>query len=251
MTGAASGIGRASAELLASQGARVIVADIDDGAGKAVARSIGNGARFVHLDVSDERSWQRLVSGVGEDPGWLDGLVNAAGVDAAGDDVEHCTPVDWGRVLAINLEGTYLGCMYGLRALESRKVESGSIVNLCSVLGVVGSGETLAYSASKGGVRMLTRTVAQHAQRSGLGVRCNAIHPGYIATPMTAATIEYLSASSGRGPAEVEASLAALHPMGRLGMPEEIAHAVAYLLSDDSAYMTGAELPVDGGYLAV
>jgi NAD(P)-dependent dehydrogenase (short-subunit alcohol dehydrogenase family) len=236
VTGAGSGIGRATAEVLAANGARVLGADIDAGAVALTARATGGEA--YGLDVADPDSWAALMGAAGP----VHGLVNCAGVEAPADTIEDCTPADWERVMRINLDGTFLGTQAALRAMRAGGA-GGSVVNISSVLAIVADGETLAYASSKAAVRGLTRSAALAVAADG--IRCNTIHPGYIRTPMTE---RWLAGLDG---ADAEARLVALHPLGRLGEPREIGELALYLLSDDAAYVTGAELTIDGGYTAV
>jgi NAD(P)-dependent dehydrogenase (short-subunit alcohol dehydrogenase family) len=235
VTGAGSGIGRATARTLAAEGATAIVADIDLTAAQASARAAGGEAH--RLDVADQDSWTQLLAAAGE----VHGLVNCAGVDAPADNVEECSPADWERVMRINLDGVFLGTK-AAAAVMSRAGAGGSIVNFSSVLAIVGDGETISYGASKAAVGGLTRSAA--LALAPAGIRVNSIHPGYIRTPMTE---RWLARPEDSG----EAGLAALHPLGRIGEPEDVANLVIYLLCDESSYVTGAQLAVDGGYLAV
>jgi NAD(P)-dependent dehydrogenase (short-subunit alcohol dehydrogenase family) len=239
VSGAGSGIGRATAAHLAAAGAYVIAGDIDaESAAAAVPTGAGEGR---HLDVTDEASWAAIVSAACRAGEALHALVNCAGVDAPADNIDDCTPADWDRVMRVNLDGTFLGTKAAVQAMRGLGTP-GSIVNISSVLAIVADGETLAYAASKGAVRGLTRSVALAV--AGDGIRCNSIHPGYIRTPMT----ERWLAGGGT---TAERELIGLHPLGRLGEPADIAELALYLIGDDARYVTGAELAVDGGYLAV
>ncbi|HEV7562950.1 MAG TPA: SDR family oxidoreductase, partial [Solirubrobacterales bacterium] len=210
--------------------------DLDLGAAEASAAALA-GAEACRLDVADPDSWRGAVAGSGP----LHGLVNCAGIDVPGDNVEQCSVEDWQRVMGVNLDGTFLGTK---AVAERMRADGGggSIVNISSVLGNVADGETISYGASKAAVRGLTKSAALALAKDG--IRCNTVHPGYIRTPMTERWLESLGA-------EGERALVALHPIGRLGDPLDIARVVLYLLGEDSAYVTGSEFAVDGGYLAV
>jgi NAD(P)-dependent dehydrogenase (short-subunit alcohol dehydrogenase family) len=239
VTGAASGIGRATAERLASEGATVVVTDVQDEAGEQAAASIrdsGAAASFLHLDVADEDDWSRVVERVLSDHGRLDVLVNNAGLgDLA--TIEETSLPDWERTIAIDQTGVFLGMRASAEALKASG--HGSVVNISSIFGTSGGfGTSPAYHAAKGAVRTLTKNVALHWATEG--VRVNSIHPGFIRTPI-------LDQAKGT---EVWDAMTALTPMGRLGEPAEIAAAVAYLASDDASFVTGLELYVDGGYMA-
>jgi NAD(P)-dependent dehydrogenase (short-subunit alcohol dehydrogenase family) len=237
VSGAASGIGRATATLLAAEGAHVLAGDIDVPAVEEAARAIG--AEPHRLDVTDAHSWTTIVAAAGDG---LHGLVTCAGVDAPDDTLGACTPADWDRVMRINLDGTFLGVQAAARALREAG-RGGSIVTIASVLAVVADGATVSYGASKAAVAGLTRSAALALAPDG--IRVNTILPGYIRTPMTERWLDGLAGT------DAERELVALHPLGRLGEPHEIAGLALHLLGDDATYVTGAELAIDGGYLAV
>ena len=241
ITGAASGIGRATAAVLAAEGAAVALADIDEAGGSEAAQAIDN-AVFHRLDVTDETDWARVTDAVVERFGRLDGLVNGAGIVLAAS-IEETTLEDWRGVMAVNLDGTFLGCKHVLGAM--RVTGGGSIVNLSSVSGIVGGHNLAAYNASKGGVRLLTKSVALHCAREGYGIRCNSVHPAFVETPM----VERLVAASADAD-RARRSMARQVPLGRIAAPEEVALMIAYLISDDSAFVTGAEMVIDGGVTA-
>ena len=239
VTGAASGIGRATAHRLASEGAIVVVSDLQDEAGEQAAaelRGAGGEALFVHLDVTDENGWAGAVERVLAERGSLGILVNNAGLgDLA--PIEETTLSDWERTVAIDQTGVFLGMKSCGDALKASG--HGSVINISSIFGTSGGfGTSPAYHAAKGAVRTLTKNVALHWATEG--VRVNSIHPGFIRTPIL---------DQARG-TEVWDAMTTLTPMGRLGEPEEIAAAVAYLASDDASFVTGLELYVDGGYIA-
>jgi len=230
VTGAAGAIGSAIAEAVAQQG------------GIAVTTDLPGRAKLDHaLDVTSEADWQRTIDAIGEAPGRLDGLVNAAGIVAVGS-VEDTDFATWRRVLAINLDGTFLGCKYGMRLLRR---QGGAIVNISSVSGLVGGHNLAAYNASKGGVRLLTKSVALHGARLQPAVRCNSVHPAFIEGPMADGMIGQF-----RDPVRARERLAASVPLGRFGTPAEVAALCVYLLCDESAFVTGAEFVLDGGLTA-
>ncbi|MBL8708638.1 MAG: SDR family oxidoreductase, partial [Rhodospirillaceae bacterium] len=231
VTGAAAGIGAATADLLVERGARVIRADLRP----------GSGADWQALDVAEESAWQAVLAAVARAHGGIDILVNAAGVSLDGDVVDTCTEEIWRRTMAVNLDGTFLGCKHVIPLLRARG--GGAIVNFGSVLAQVGDGRSAAYVASKGGVRMLTHSTALYCAKFAPNVRCNLVCPGYIETRMSQ---DWLDAAGPAQRREIESA----HPMQRLGQPREVAQLVAYLASDEAATVTGAEFAVDGGYLA-
>ena len=193
------------------------------------------------LDVTAEADWQRIAAEVERQHGRLDGLVNAAGIAAVGS-IEKTDFATWRRVLSINLDGTFLGCKYAFPLLRK---QGGSIVNLSSVLGLVGSSNLAAYTASKGGVSLLTKSVALNGARYKPPVRCNAICPAFV----DGAMVDEIARST-RNPQAVQQKLMSDIPLGRLGKPAEVANLCVYLLSDDSGFITGADLPIDGGLTA-
>jgi NAD(P)-dependent dehydrogenase (short-subunit alcohol dehydrogenase family) len=238
VTGGGSGIGAACARRLAAEGASVVVTDINSANGRAIVAEIGAQALFVPLDVRDEAAWQTMLDQT-QRRGGFGGLVNAAGVAHADDSLDRCTREVWDFTLRVNLDGVFLGTKH---AILRMKVRGGSIVNIASVLANAGSADAMAYCASKGGVWLLTKSAAQHCAQKGFRIRVNSVHPGYIRTPMVG---PFLASVPG-----LEAALTARHPLGRLGTAEEVAEVVLFLLSNDSRFVSGASLAVDGGYLA-
>lgn len=238
VTGAASGIGWAIAVRLAEEGAAVLATDIQDDAGeKVVAEIIAAGGRavFVHHDVADENGWRAVVDRAQAEFGGLDVLVNNAGI---GDlhPIEDTELGDYQRTISVDQTGVFLGMKTAADLLKASG--HGSVINISSIFGISGGfGTSPAYHAAKGAVRTLTKNVALHWADS---VRVNSVHPGFIDTPILDETKN----------TEFETTMIDLTPMGRLGRPEEIAAAVAFLACDDASFITGAELYVDGGYLA-
>ncbi len=241
ITGAASGLGAASARRLHREGAFVIVTDREVEKGAAVAASLGERAVFHKLDVTSEAEWIAVIDAVIAAQGRLDVLVNNAGVGVIAS-VEDTTLEAFRFVHAVNVEGVFLGCKHAVRVM---KASGGSIINLSSVAGIAGAPDLAAYCSSKGAVRTLTKSVAMHCAKKGYGIRCNSLHPAFIDTPMVDAIV---NASSNQERARV--GLAKSIPLGKIGEPDDVAAAVAYLASDDAKFVTGVELPIDGGLLA-
>jgi 3(or 17)beta-hydroxysteroid dehydrogenase len=239
VTGAASGIGRGCARHLIAEGATVVCTDRDE-RGAQVAAEMG--ATFALLDVTDEAGWQRVVDDTVRVHGGLHVLVNAAGVAVWGD-IEKTTLAEWRFVNKVNAEGTFLGCRAALAAMKVSG--GGSIVNISSVAGLVADADAPAYCASKGAVRLLTKSVALHAARRGYNVRCNSVHPSFIDTPMVDMVVD-----GAKDSAKMRALVEKAAPLGRLGEVDDVAYMVTYLASDESKFVTGAELVVDGGLTA-
>ena len=245
ITGGASGIGRSIAEIFVEQGATVTIADIDGDRGKAVASEIG--ATFALLDVRDEVGWQQVTTEILDRHGRLDVLVNNAGTGGSGGSIEDASVDDWDRVMDINGKGVFLGCKYGVAAMKANAAPAGgSIVNMSSIAGLVGAPAIPVYSASKGAVRLLTKSVALHCAKKGYGIRCNSVHPSYTDTPMVDRMVD-----GHHNPERLRQAIVAAAPLGRMGAPADVAGAVLYLASDDSAFVTGTELTVDGGICAM
>jgi 3(or 17)beta-hydroxysteroid dehydrogenase len=242
ITGGASGLGRAMAIAFAAEGAHVAVADIDEKRGREVAKAIGEQAIFLAHDVTSEEQWLANLAEAARVFGHLDTLVNNAGIGTRGN-VEQTTLAEWRRIHAVNLEGPFLGCKHGIAWIA--KAGGGAIINISSVAGLIGARDTAAYCASKGGVRLLTKSVAMHCAHRKNGVRCNSIHPVYTDTPMVGQML-----AESRSPEKMLEALKAMVPMGRLGTPEELAAMAVYLVSDEAGFVTGAEFVFDGGYTA-
>jgi NAD(P)-dependent dehydrogenase (short-subunit alcohol dehydrogenase family) len=244
VTGAALGLGAASARMLAREGGRIVITDVKEAEGRALADELNNGGGeciFVRHDVSSEQDWARAIELTLSRFGRLDVLVNNAGVALAGG-VEATTLEQWRWLMSINLDGVFLGARH---AVPVMKRTGGSIVNLSSIEGLIGDPNLAAYNASKGGVRIFTKSLALDCAKRGYGIRANSIHPGYIRTPMVDGYVHIQE-----DPEAALDALAALHPLGHIGEPDDIAYGVLYLASDESKFVTGAELVIDGGYTA-
>ena len=238
VTGAASGIGAATARLLAGEGACVMLADIDEEGAAHVAGTIGEAVSSTFLDVCSAESWATAVAATVQRFGGWDVLVNCAGILRRGT-IEETTLETWHEVLDVNLRGTWLGAREAVRHMEGT---GGVIVNLSSVSGIVGDQDLCAYDASKGGVRLLTKAIADYATRHGLGIRCNSVHPGVIETPMVA---NYIAESE--DPLAERALWDGYTPPGVTGHPDDVGHLIVFLVSDESRLVDGAELVIDGG----
>ena len=246
VTGATSGLGAAAARRLAEEGANVLVTGRDEGRGQAVVDSIaaaGGEACFQPLDVTDEDAWQATVEHATAAHGRLDILVNNAGITRA-EPIAEVTLETWRRIMAVNADGVFLGTRSAIPAM--RRSGGGSIVNMSSVLGIVGTAHLAAYTASKGAVRYFTKCVALECARDGSGIRVNSIHPAFIATPMMDETAIRMFGDADAGRRE----FGKLHPVGHVGEPADIANGVVYLASDEAKFVTGTELVIDGGYTA-
>ncbi len=234
VTGAAEGLGRADALLLAREGAQVVITDVNESAGAATAAEIGASALFVRHDVRDEDGWRALIAQVMARYGRLDVLVNNAGVLRFGD-IETCSLEDWRFVNAVNVEGTFLGCKHAIPAM--RDSGGGSIINVSSTAAIQGYARSPAYTASKGAVQALTRSIAVHCMQRGYRIRCNAIHPHNAETPMVHRARDAVFA----GIAEADRPPLSAVP------PDGVAHTVLFLASDESSDFNGSLLNLDRG----
>jgi 3(or 17)beta-hydroxysteroid dehydrogenase len=236
VTGGASGIGAACAALLAGAGATVVVADLQ-------AAKHGTG-RFVQHDVTSEESWQSLLADVLKREGRLDIMVNNAGVSGGWATVENTTVENWRKVEAVNSEGVFLGCKHAIGGMKktsgTKRASKGSIVNVSSVAALIGSAGPTAYCASKGAVRLLSKSVALYCAEKKYDIRCNSVHPGSVDTPIFNPLYQAI------GHEQAKAMIGALHPIDRMAEPNELAELVLWLASDRSSYVTGAEFVADG-----
>jgi len=249
VTGGASGIGRGCALRLAEEGATVVITDLQDELGGAVAAEIaavGGRADYHHHDVTSEAAWVAVVEAVRQQHGRLDVLVNNAGIGIASS-ILDMTLADWQRQQAVNLDGVFLGIKHAIPLM--RESGGGSIINMSSVAGLKGSPHLAAYNATKGGVRLLTKGVALESARERWSVRVNSVHPGVIDTPIWTKLGAALLAE-GANAVDVETMAATAVPTGVLGKPVDIANGVLFLASDESSYLTGTELVIDGGLSA-
>jgi NAD(P)-dependent dehydrogenase (short-subunit alcohol dehydrogenase family) len=238
VTGGASGMGRSEAAIFAREGARVMVADILDAEGEQVAKAIGDAARFRRLDVTSESDWAAVVAATERELGKVDILVNNAGISGTYTS-DLASSEAWDRVMDINAKGVFLGMKHVQPAME--RAGGGAIVNISSISGFTGQlGVHMAYNASKGAVRIMTKAAAVQWARAG--IRVNSVHPGFMPPMRT---------SVGSANPEWRAKVLATVPMRREGKVEEVAHAVLFLASDEASYITGTELVVDGGFLAM
>ena len=229
ITGAAGTIGKTVAQAVAREGGVAIGSDLE-----------GRGAEF-DLDVTQEADWRRVMQEVGQRHGRLDGLVNSAGIGMLGT-VEETEFADYRRVMAVNVDGTFLGCKYAMPLLKQR---GGSIVNLSSISGIVAGHNLAAYNASKGAVRLLSKSVALYGARLKPQVRSNSVHPSFVESDMVDAMLRSVP-DAGKAREKMTRDI----PLGRFADPKEIAAVAVYLLSDESAFTTGAEFPIDGGLSA-
>jgi len=248
ITGAAQGLGEAMARALAAEGAKVAVADLKFEQAQAVAASLntshGAGAALaVALDVTDENQWTAALDRAAGALGGLSGLINNAGITGGAVGLEQTSLEDFRRVMAVNVDSVFLGAKHALKYL--RDAQPASIVNISSIAGLIASHNTPAYNASKAAVWLLSKNIALYCAKKGWDIRSNSIHPTFIDTPI----LDPLRAALGAE--AVHAKLARQVPLGRIGSPEDVAQAAIYLISDESRFMTGAELKIDGGISAM
>ena len=240
VSGASRGIGAATARLFAQEGATVIIGDVLEQQGQQTANDIGRDggkARFIRLDVTKPGDWEKAVRLALDAYGTLDVLVNTAGIQIARPSFLEVTPDDWEKVMAVNATGVFLGARSVAPAMKDQR--SGSIINISSISGIVGISASAGYAASKGAVRSFTKYLA--IQMAPFKVRANSIHPGGVWTDLTA---------SGYSKPELLQRSVDEHPIGRVGQPEDIAWGALYLASDESSWVTGSELVIDGGFTA-
>ena len=247
VTGGSSGIGRGCSEKLAAEGAFVVVTDIQDAMGADVVAGIkaaGGQAEYLHHDVTEEGEWEAVVGKVRERHGRLDFLVNNAGIGIGGS-ILTMTLADWRRQTAINLDGVFLGTKHSIPLMRASG-DGGSIVNISSVAGLKGSASLAGYCATKGGVRLFTKSVAMECANAKDGIRVNSVHPGLIETPIWITVGQAVNPGTNEAP-DLDAMSALAVPLGVKGLPEDIANGVLWLCSSESRYVTGQELVIDGG----
>lgn len=243
VTGAASGIGRATAMLFAAEGAQVLIVDVNGAGAAETLKSVGSGASAHKVDVTSEPAWQKLMAMCLDQHGRLDVLVNCAGIGRAGN-FEELSLDDWDMQIAVNLTGVFLGCKHGVKAMRAAG-NGGSIINISSIAGLVGGDDIAGYSASKGGVTTLTKSIALHCAKYRTGIRCNSIHPTYVDSEMLDPVAETFPSREA-----MLAGMAEAVPMGRVATPLDIAKACLFLASDESSMISGSPLLVDGAQLA-
>ena len=253
ISGAGRGIGAATAKLMVEAGAKVIIGDIIEKQGRELAENLGPNASFVRLDVTMEEDWERAVDLAQSSFGGLDILANNAGL-FLGRDFSDVSLDDWNRLVSVNMTGVWLGTKVATEALAERGAASpqgSAIVNTASIAGLVGSELDPLYSMTKGGVTLFTKSTALNFSRKGYKIRVNSVHPGVVITDMGEQT--FVSRAKQFGTNDIERSkqtALAAHPIGRLGVPEDIANGIVFLASDDSGLMTGSGLVIDGGLTA-
>ena len=244
VTGAASGIGKATVMMLAKEGASVALTDISIQSGRDVAAEIeklGGAARFWQMDVSKEAQVKAVFADVASVFGKIDVLVNNAGIGGSGKPTDQETETAWDALMAVNVKGVFFCTKHAIPYM--RQAGRGSIINISSIYGLVGAADAPAYHASKGAVRLMAKTDAMLYAKDK--IRVNSVHPGFIRTPLVMGSAE----ASGNAEATLK-YLAELHPIGRIGEPEDVAYGILYLASDESSFVTGSELVIDGGYTA-
>jgi NAD(P)-dependent dehydrogenase (short-subunit alcohol dehydrogenase family) len=247
VTGGASGIGRGCADVLAAEGAAVVVTDVQDARGAETVAAIeaaGGRGEYLHHDVTDEAAWADVVAQVKARHGRLDILVNNAGIAISGSVVEMSL-ADWRRQTAVNLDGVFLGVKHSIPLMRASG-DGGSIVNMSSVAGLKGSAILGGYCATKGAVRLFTKAVAMECANAKDGIRVNSVHPGIIETPIWMSILNP-DTPGANAPPDLDAMSAIAVPLGVKGLPQDIANGVLWLASDESRYVTGAELVIDGG----
>jgi len=242
ISGGASGMGAATAKRFVEEGGAVITLDINKELGNKISEEIGDSCEFFQADVAKAEDWKRLEEHLGNRFNEITSVINAAGISEPAT-IEDETIEHWERVHAINGTSVFLGCQFAVKAMKERK---GSIVNFASSLATRPKPFVISYNYSKAGVLVLTRTVALHCAEMGYDIRCNAVQPGAINTPMMQRYVE-----AAEDPDQQLSEFAASHPMNRVGEPDEVVSAVLFLASDDSSFTTGDSISVDGGVIAI
>ena len=250
ITGAASGLGACAARLFVQEGAKVVLADIAEEKGRALAKGLGAAAHFVRLDVTSEDNWMAAIKDTVATFGAIHVLVNSAGIGLS-KTVEDIELSEWRRVHEIDLDGVFLGCKHGVKEMKKHTGShaegglGGSIINISSISGIIAGANMAAYNSAKAGVRLLSKSVALHCAKSGYNIRCNSVHPTFIDTPI-------LDKYRARfGDELMHQKLGKQVPIGRLGKPEEVGWALVFLATDESSFMTGSEVIIDGGISAM
>jgi NAD(P)-dependent dehydrogenase (short-subunit alcohol dehydrogenase family) len=245
VTGGSLGIGAAACEMLAREGAAVAVTDVLDEAGEALAeriRAAGGKARYWHLDVTDEAAVERVFGEIAEAFAKLDVLVNNAGISGEAKPTDEVTAEEWDKVINVNVRGVFFCTKHAIAHM--RRAGGGSIINVSSIYGIIGAPDFAPYHASKGAVRLMTKTDALFFAKDK--IRVNSVHPGFIWTPM----VENVAEQSPEGVESFRRELDSKHPIGHVGEPDDIAYGIVYLASDEAKFLTGSELVIDGGYTA-
>lgn len=251
ISGSARGLGAATAETMVAGGAKVVIADILDDAGRETAAKLGASGHYVHLDVTRESDWEAAVAATIKHFGGIDIVVNNAGIETTSL-IENCSLEEFNLTQKVNVSGVFLGVKHAIRAMKpgGASGRGGAIVNLSSGAGLKGSLGLAAYCTSKGGVRLLTKAAAVECGRLGYGIRVNSIHPGVVKTEMGVKTLQdYVKIGIMPDEAAAEAAFLGAHLIG-FGRPQDIANGVCYLASDAARWITGIELSIDGGYFA-
>jgi 3(or 17)beta-hydroxysteroid dehydrogenase len=246
VTGGAGGLGGATARRMAEEGATVVLADLADEQGQALAQEIGG--EYQRLNVTSEDDWTVAVQAVAARHGRIDVLVNGAGIegDFVNGSPETTSLEQWRKVLSVNLDGTFLGCKHVLPVMK--RAGKGSIVNISSMASFLGTPVNVAYGASKAGVQQLTKSVAVHGSRGGMKIRCNSVHPGVIRTRMLEEIYRQIGQVANVSAVEAEQMSLRQVPFGEVGEPDDVAWLILYLASDEAKYVTGSEFMVDGGW---
>lgn len=244
VTGAASGIGLATVERFVEEGAKVLLTDINSEAGEAAAERLGDAVRFAAHDVGDDAQWQAALDAVQSEWGRLDVLVNNAGMAIPGT-IEDQTDEAWQRTIDINLRAVMKGTQLAIAVMKGNG--GGSIVNVASIEGLIGEPLAMAYNASKGGVRIFSKSAAKHCALNGYNIRVNCICPGFIETPLVIDAVASMDQETAQA---FQTKVLSSIPLGRMGQPVEIANGIVFLASDESSFMTGADLVIDGGNTA-
>jgi 3(or 17)beta-hydroxysteroid dehydrogenase len=253
ISGGSRGIGGATAKLMVEAGAKVVIGDVLESQGRETAKALGDAAAFLRLDVTSTADWDAAVALAESKFGGLDILVNNAGL-FLGRDFMDVTMEEWTRLAAVNMTGVWLGtkhCVDALRRAGEKSPQGSAIVNLASIAGLVGSELDPLYSMTKGGVTLFTKSTALNLSRKGYRIRVNSVHPGVIQTDMGAQTFVARAEQTGSNDVDKARDVAlSTHPIGRLGVPQDIANAIVFLASDASSFMTGSAMVVDGGVTA-